>query len=238
MGQFRTLKPWTMGEIRLLRQLWGTLPAIEIAVRMGRTVLSVSRRAHELGLCRRHKRLSDYGRRIRSLHARGHTDNEIARRLGISTGSLHHWMRQHGLEANGKRPEIFREVKRREYRRVWREVSLTDARCLVHAAAAAARGWPQARSPQQADVLDVLEGGPKSGREIAAALGQPWRDEGSAAVSAHLRYLAKKGLIADSQSPADGRMTIYRLADGVRRHVAARERGEGPLPKLRKRDAG
>src|SRR5262245_52324942 len=84
-------------------------------------------------------------------------------------------MRRHGLVANGKDPEGFRWVKREECRRVWgagRGGSLTDARALVHRAEGARRRWPQATTPRQTDILDLLEAGPLSTRRIARAVGR------------------------------------------------------------------
>lgn len=237
------LRPWTALERERLR-LWyrEKVPLAEVARRLGRTRTQVY--GAVVRFCRdraRHRRLDDYARRIRTLHSRGHTSNEIARRLGLSTGSLHYWMRRHGLAANGKDPGVFRAVKRREYARVWRGESLTDARVAVHAAEAARRGWPQARTPRQADVLDLLEAGPLPTKEIAARLGVDGGCHGRygyPSAKQHLGNVAALGLITRERCPADGRVTLWRLADGVRRHVAARDRGDGPVPAEKPRGEG
>lgn len=236
----RAQKPWTAKERDWLRVVWGTMPATSIAARLGRSELAVRDAATRFGAQRRrNRRLDDCGRRIRNLHARGHTAKAIAARLGLSHAGLWAWLRRHGLRPNGLDPAVIRRVKQAEYRRVWKDRHLTQARTEVWAAHTAARGWPQARTPRQADVLDVLESGPKVGREIAQALGLCWcRGLGNPTLSELLRYLRAQGPIVSDRSREDRRQVIYRLADGVRRHVPERERSEGPVPAAKPRGEG
>lgn len=227
----RILRPWTAKERDWLRSVWGQVSPDACADRLGRTVMAVRDAASRFGAVpaeRRKRKIGDHAEQIRRLHRRGLSGKAIAERLRLPPASLWHWMRKHGLVPHGKDPAVFRQIKRREYARVWSESSLTQARLDVHAAEAARRGWPQARSPRHADVLDALESGPKIGREVTEALGLAWDpSNGNANVTVMLRYMRARGLVASERSHTDGRQVVYRLADGIRRHVPTKERGEG-----------
>ncbi|HET6201290.1 MAG TPA: hypothetical protein VFI25_00660 [Planctomycetota bacterium] len=62
-GQGATRMPrWDRGEEDLLRRLYATLPNLEIARRLGRSVKSVVSKAHDLGLQKSTSRLAEMGR--------------------------------------------------------------------------------------------------------------------------------------------------------------------------------
>lgn len=210
---------WTVAERDWLASAWRRLPAAWVASQLGRSEFAVTSMAKRLGLCRRRKRLREYGDQIRRLHDLGQTSNAIARALELGAASVRSWLYRHGLVPRGKDPAVRSRLKRAEYLR--RSIGLAEARLASWAAQAAGRGWPQVRTPRQADVLDVLESGPKSAAAVAEALGLPRPSRGSQRMVTFLRYLETRGLVVDATDPAICRPRLYRLADGVCRRLPA-----------------
>lgn len=160
-------------------------------------------------------------RAVRCLHARGLSDGEAARQLGYQSGeSFRYWRRKLGLPANPFQ-ERLRAEGQRSARRTARSLgvnSLIEVRRQVQAIACARRGWPQARTPGEADVLDALRAGPANCRALVAARGLRWGPGNYRNARGVLHRLIDRGLVvARRQTWPRGAWVEYALAPGVRR---------------------
>jgi chromosome segregation and condensation protein ScpB len=222
---------WTMKDLReavRLRRAGWTYP------RIGR-LLGRTRRAVRDAVARHAPELvtpvpapADFAPRLRSLHARGYSDGDLARALGLDRHTARRWRANLGLGPNLRHPRQLAKC-RRGYRTVthrYGKPSLRAVRDEVRRLRAAGAGWPEAVSPQEVEVLDLLaDRGPLTGRQVDRLRGL--RPDSSRRV---LQPLVRRGLVArvDRMSPRP-LPSLYRLADGVgrhRTHVCHRVRGE------------
>jgi hypothetical protein len=215
--------------VRLRRAGW-TYP--RIGRLLGRTAASVRKAVPRAAPDLRTPRpaLAALEARLRDLHARGHPDREVARRLGLHHATATSWRKRLGLADNRHSPRR-RAWYGRHARAVAHKFGKPHLRAVqeeVYRLRAAGAGWPDAISPQEVEVLDLLaDRGPLSGAEVEAARG----------VRRHTTWRLMSGLIGrglvvrqDRGREGGGRApSLYRLADGVGRHqthVCHRVRGE------------
>ena len=227
-------KAWTKKEVNILLEMKrdGATHA-EVLAALGRTAVSrVCDWWKRYGTPKRQRRLTPrLEARVRRLHAEGHPMLAVARRVGVCERTMRKWFARLGLVPNGKDSPQYREARRRELRcRAHRQgQTMTEQRLEMGRVRAAHMGWPGAETPRQAEVLSLLESGPKTAAEVGAALGLRrsrsvsggkvyWLDH---AATYHLKRLAALGLVGARRGDADGRKFTYRLADGVRRHEPA-----------------
>jgi DNA-binding CsgD family transcriptional regulator len=157
--------------------------------------------------------------RVAALHAAGHGAGCIARRLRVPRSTVRTWLGRAGLACNGWCPcaraaeaaRLRRTLAAQGFKHLaaWRD----QARRL----ACARRGWIEAETPREADVLDVLRDGPRRPAGVAAVLGLSRRQ-----ARYHLRRLRARGAVV---RPAYG---VYALAPGVgrgRRRSSDKETG-------------
>lgn len=220
----REYRRWSSEEIALLiRMAKGGWSIRAMAARLHRSEQSVQNAASVHGATRQTRQKGRHDGWLRNWHGRGWSDGEIARKLGISTECVRGWRRRLGLPANGLGSSRFRHrCKERAQREGWG----VQMRREVWAVRAAQAGWPQAKSAYEVRVLDLLVDGPKTRRQLAAAIGLSAR---GTYLCAQLKTLAHRGLVvivgraATRTNPA----AIWALAPGVQRHVGTRERGDG-----------
>jgi hypothetical protein len=173
--------------------------------------------------------------RLLRLHARGYSDPEAARQLGVHPVTVMGWRRVLGLACNRDSPRQraraarhCRAVTARAGKRTFREVQAE-----VWAARAAAAGWPDACTPAEVAALDLLcDRGPLPLADLARLRGR--RDENS--TCRVLVRLRRRGLVVrrDRGRPGHGgggrAPSLYELAPGVGRHRPTRGPEDGPLP--------
>jgi DNA-binding CsgD family transcriptional regulator len=235
----RTQREWTAKEREVVRRHYRhyrTLGLAALADYLGRSVPSVCGAAFRFGLLERRprKRAEDHAGDILAFHASGMTPREIGDRIGMSRNAVRVFLRRRGLRSNGTDPDVRRQLKREEYRRVWKYgaqgCSLAEARAWGMKARAAGRGWPDALSARQCDYLDALEAGPLDSAALAARVGM-----GQRTTRMQMLRMMAHGLVERRPHPTDGRGAVWALAPDVRRHRATRERSEGEVPKCPKR---
>lgn len=222
-------RPWTAKERDLVRRHYGPaapepLPTRELAARLGRTPKHVYNAGPRFGcLPCRAAPLRD---RPAPLYALGLSDGDIADRLGCTRPAVTSWRKRHGLPSHARTPAHQRDVAARTCR-LYGVACLAEMQTEQRAVAAALRGWPQARTPREADLLDALERGPADAGVLAAALGVT-----RSRARQLLQPLVASGLVSrrhERPFRTGGRLPVYALAPGVARHASTREKGEpGP----------
>jgi hypothetical protein len=156
--------------------------------------------------------------RVAALHAAGHGAGCIARRLRMLRKTVEEWLGRAGLASHGWCP-CSRAAAAARARRVLAAqgfASMAAWKAQAHRLACARRGWIEAETPRQADVLDLLRDGPRRLGGLAAALGV-----GVCRAGYLLAALRGRGAVV---RVAQG---VYALAPGVRRG----RRGLGPQDK-------
>jgi hypothetical protein len=167
-------RPWTTGEQAKLREMCGRVGSRFIAATLGRSVGAVTQRAKRLGLSVHTPQLpADFRERLRELHRKGYSDPDVAKMLGVNIGTVCKHRNTMGLAANrfGRR---HREKLARNWMAQRREAgvkSLAELRDASRSLRIFNAGWPAGLKLVHARVLDVLESGPKTKRELCKALG-------------------------------------------------------------------
>lgn len=158
--------------------------------------------------------------RLRELHAKGLTDRQIARKLGITLAAA--WARRQRL---GLPRNVNREVNRQHCREATRRRVKRDGHSMgqLHAGhlrcEAAIRGWFGADSPSQCDILDLLQNrGPMTAAEIRDALGYSTSPSvggaGNVGLYRLLRKLKTAGLVV--KAGVRGGLGVYALDQSKR----------------------
>jgi hypothetical protein len=214
---------WTWKELACVREHYGRMPCAALAERLGRTEHAVMECARHLGVAGRHRRTAAYEADIRAGHAAGHSDGEIAARLGLCREAVGYHRRRLGLPSNAYHVRQRRKVAAGVRRQCAREgmASLVEVRWAAHRAACLRRGWPLAKSPRQCDLLDLLAAGPRTKRQLQAGLGlasgkgRPWVGEMLCRLRA-LGLVVSRGRV-HSPGGRGRNQCVYALAPGVAR---------------------
>jgi hypothetical protein len=182
--------------------------------------------------------------KLRGLHGKGYTDTDAARQLGVCRNTAALWRRKLGLGDN-RGSDRQRAKWRAHFRRVAHRAGKPHTRAIqaeVLRARCARAGWPDAESPEEMEVLELLcDRGPLTLYQVAEARGCHWQS-----AARLLARLCRRGLAAKRDRARrgvaggrGGRMpSLYALAEGVGRHVSTRERSEGRVPRAGKRVTG
>jgi hypothetical protein len=224
-------RTWTTGEEKIIRELYGKITAGRLAVKMGRTRRSVEQRAQKLGLT--FDRSAELGRSfyrfLRKHHAEGWSDTEIAREWGACVCTVHKYRRKLKLPSNRHHPrQVARTTKAN--RAIWKSCGGKSPgvfRWQNRRLAMARSGWPIGLSALEVRVLDQLESGPKTSRQIRAGMGRRI-DSVTAGIQTRkgvsiLKSLIKRGLVVcrgKRMGQIPGQLfnqPVYALADGVQR---------------------
>jgi len=224
---------WTEEEFTILRTLYHRVPASEIARRLGRTKRSIHGAAWERGLTR-HRKPIDYSvlrPLIRRLNKQGFTDTEIAGQSGHDRHVVSAERKALGLPCqvwSGRRIEKVR-AKTRAQCAAAGVANLGQYRALVLRVRAIRAGWPSDLRWRSVQILELLgERGPMTRRELAEAIGMPWRGSHTSMKSkdpggTYLAALIRRGLVVRLGRVAKGKgrgssVNLYSLAlDAERR---------------------
>lgn len=195
---------WTSREVAYVKRWYRRRPTAEIAAEIGVSVRAVYVRANALGITESRQGIASRVRsRIRDLHARGYCDTEIAADVGCSREYVGELRREMGLASNAMNDRHRRRVaaKTQEQCRRAGVPNLAALRAKVHRQRAEAAGWPADLRPRHVEILDLLyEWGPQTRRQIAEALGMPWKGSRKSLVSndpegSYLAHLIARGLV-------------------------------------------
>jgi len=181
-GGRRVLSP---DERRLLRIHYQADGAAWCAERLELPAQKVRQAAHRLGIAKRIAPL-DRGHLaafIRRRHPLGWSDQEIAQayqahRPYTERHTIGEIRRGLGLPSNALSEHRRRRVKEMVRRQLRREgvASLAELRAKRFREHARERGWPDDFPPRAVQITDALyERGPMTRRQIAAAIGMPWK---------------------------------------------------------------
>ena len=206
MGGFR----WTNADIAILRCYYGRWPAARIASAVGRTLRSVFRQANLLGLAKtiRHTTSADHAR-IAELAQQGLCNRCIGREIGLSRGAVRKWRARLGVPpvaSGGSVDSCLRckervRVNTREQLARCGAKSLGEVRVMAFRKYACDAGWPEDLRPRAVQILNLLyHEGPKTRKEIAAAIGMPWKGSRKSLHSndregSYLAHLIARGLV-------------------------------------------
>lgn len=199
---------WTPADDATLASLWAEgLTGPVIGERMGRDPVNVWRRAARLGL-RRLERVAltpEVLGRIEAVVRDGRCDRCAADAVGCERHTVSHLRRRRGWPPSPSQScPCVRDGARERMREQCEAVgvgSLAELRSLVHARRAAARGWPADLRQRHVQILDALyERGPMTRRQIADAVGMPWKGSRKSLMSndpegSYLAHLQARGLV-------------------------------------------
>lgn len=164
---------YTDQERQLIRDLYATHTAAEIAERLhgtGRAALAINRMAQKLGLRKEGRHSAEVLDLVRRLHQEGKTWRQIADASGLSFDQVKHIGKRLKLPTH---PD--RERGRRSVASQLKTLGLskvTELRTRAYRNYARECGWPEDLRPREVQILNVLaEHGPKTGLELAAAIG-------------------------------------------------------------------
>ena len=97
-----TYVPWLARDAQIVRRDYGRLDTPALAAALGRSAAAVRNCARRLGLAVRRGKVSEHARAVIRLNVYGHTDTDIARRLGLGRRSVSAWLRGRGRAANAR----------------------------------------------------------------------------------------------------------------------------------------
>lgn len=165
---------YTDEERDLIRELYDTHTAAQIAERIhGKpsAAASIFRMAQKLGLRKAPPRLADeLLDQVRNLHAEGKTWSAIAAETGLKYDQAKHIGQRLGLASNPDPTRGRRSVS--SQMQTLQISSPAELRTLAYRKYARECCWPEDLRPREVQILNVLaEHGPKTGLELAAAIG-------------------------------------------------------------------
>jgi hypothetical protein len=175
-------RPWTAEDLAALRRLYPTTPAPAIAAALGRSPSSIYQAAAARGLTKASpaRRGRAWLAELRRLNALGISDTGASRVLGSERHTVSLWRKRLGLPENAhsvRQRARAREATARQCASLG-VPSLAAVRSLAFKLRAINAGWPAGLDlrPRELQILDALEAcGPMTRRELAAAIGMPWK---------------------------------------------------------------
>ena len=207
-----TRRHFTSTECATIRTLHGSTNAREIAQRVGRSVSSVHQAIARLGLASSRTRHGvEFDAFVREHHALGWSDTQIAaeysprvdrkvdrhtvgdRRVQLGLASVLHSEHQRARTRANTRRQLDRAGL----------ASMAQLRLKAWADAARRLGWPDDLRPRELQILHALYTiGPMTRREIADAVGMPWKGtrhslHSNAPEGSYLATLISRGLAVD-----------------------------------------
>lgn len=183
---------WTDEEKQLLRDLYPTVPMTQLVARFKRSAAAIYVRAQVLGLggTRRPQHPNQFPQefldQVRALHAEGHTDSAIGRRMkqfqhkSDPHRSVTMIRKKLGLPVNR---HSVHEAGRRAIESQRKTLGIRhggDLRALSYRRYAGECGWPEDLPPRAVQILNVLaEHGPQTKLDLARLIGMPTNKIGS-----------------------------------------------------------
>lgn len=227
---------FTPADVAFLREHYGTMPARELARRLGRSVTVVYQKADKLGLCEERKRWDpSLGEQLRRLNAEGNSDTEVARILGFERHTVTRHRKRLGLPDQSYGPQSRASLRAGVRRQLDRLgiASMNQLRVESWRKLARERGWPDEVCGRKVchrhvQILEALwHRGPQTRQQIAEAIGMPWKGSSKSLVSndkggSYLAALMRAGLVVSLGRVARGQgrgksVQLYSLAMDVER---------------------
>lgn len=200
-GLRTSTRVWTDQQTADLRNLYGTMPARQLAARIGKPLSALYHRAGELGLCRDRPTPFSEGelRTIRQMNADGQPDSHIADALGRDRHETSKWRKKLGLPSRARgqvwKSNIAKGVRRQLDRLGLR--SLADLRGESYRAFARRYNLPDSLGPRAVQIILALaQHGPLTRNELKAATGFDPVKLDNATGTTYLSALKRLGLIA------------------------------------------
>jgi predicted transcriptional regulator len=195
------LRAFTVRELEYLVEYHGKKPLREIALDLERSKSGLQIAANRLGLTRKRRLTSEQLRRAKRLYRRGYSDLAIARRIKSCYSAIRRWRVRHKLPGNGW-TEHSKNMLLASFERggIGRSAALKQH----YAKMAAAIGEPEAKTPQEARVLALLNGSEMTSWELRKAVFGKRTSTG--ALARALRGLVNRGLVAKHR---EGQRTLY-----------------------------
>jgi transcriptional regulator len=175
-----TRRFWTDREDAYMRENYRKQPAAKTAKRLNRSLRSIYQRANTLGLNeqRDQKALAKRKARIKTLHAKGWSDSEIAADIETDRRNVTRLRNTMGIPANGRNARYRKKVVARTKQQLKKAgaKSLADIKRREVQKLANKLGWPDHLSLRSIQIVETLyRHGPMTRRQIAATVGLPWK---------------------------------------------------------------
>jgi hypothetical protein len=251
---------WPAADLERVRTAGLSVTAAELARQLGRSETSVHQARHKMGLSRK---VSPHGAEfeafVREKHAMGWSDREVAEAwtkrwpdcrpcerhsVGVARARL-------GLPDNALSEHRRRLVaqKTAEQLKGAGLPSIGHLRVEAFRRRAIEAGWPEDLGPRHVQILNALwDNGPMTRRELAAAIGMPWKDSRASLRSndpegTYLAHLIRRGMVVCMKrvvqrkvpGPRSGmgtNVSLYCLSPTIERrsvtHEQSHQDGAGP----------
>lgn len=232
---------WTPEDDAVLRELYpGSHPLADLAARLGRSVPALFNRAQKLGLhgTRKFKHPCEWPaeviERVRTLHAEGLSDPQIAARMADVFGkdgprSVCHIRHRLGLPVH---PGPLLEAKRRGVQTQQARLGITcggELRVFGYRQFAARQGWPDDLPPRCVQILNLLcEHGPMTARDLAGRMGM----DTSGRTCAQLLKCSAHSQLCRGHGTYTGVLLARGLIATQRRYTSGRGKGKNTLPNV------
>ena len=235
-------RPWTEEESVVLRKDYGNRPTKELAVLFNRTARAVHMHANTLNLVRRREPWPpEFEQLIREAQVQGWTDSIVQQKWNAKHDRKvsREWVSEYrrrklGLPDQRDSADHRRRVaaKTREQCKAAGVKSLAEIQKLTFRRYAEKHGWPTDMPPRCVQMLNVLhDQGPMTRRQIADAIGMPWKGSrkslvGNVPGGSYLAYLMRKGFVVciprSCTGKGSGRSTnVYALSLAVERNAGS-----------------
>ncbi len=207
-------RKWTPAEDCRLRQQYRTTATAVLAIAMQRTEKSVYQRAFFLGLAvQRHQVTAEEIVVIRRMVKAGSCNRHIGRATGHTRSCIRRWRRKLGLPdlTSGGSVDTCQICKAAVRAKTAEQLkkaglpSLAYLRIQTHRKFARESGWPEDLRFRAVQILNALwEHGPMTRRQIAAAVGMPWKGTRKSLHSndpegSYLAHLTRRGMVVVMQ---------------------------------------
>ncbi len=239
----RRIVPWTDADRQFVADRAGKLTVPQICAKLGRSHVQIQRERARQGLTRHYTGFGeDFEQFIRAQHALGWSDAEIAAAWKCDRHSVSFRRKSLGLPHNAfsaHRRQRVAEKTRRQLAAAGLS-SLADVQKKVWRERALALGWPTDLRFRAVQILEALwNNGPMTRRELAAAVGMPWKGSRRSLTSndpegSYLAHLMKRGLVVSlgrCVRPAEGgkckNVYLYSLPLWTQKHQPQPERKAG-----------
>ena len=234
-----TRRPWSIEEALFVKRNYATMNAQEIAEQLGRCTSSVYQTASKLGLPRKAAPLlpANTRERIRKLHARKMTDQEIANKLKIDRRYVSELRSGMGLKVHGDR---LLEIRRAAVKTQWKRLGIKNRaglRWLKYRKYAREHGLPEHIRFRAVQVAYAFaRHGPMTRRQLCSVLGWKWQsvrkcglnanDKEGTGKSTYLAELMNEAIVvcmkrALQTGRRGGNLNVYDLTPAWRERITA-----------------
>jgi hypothetical protein len=208
LGKDRT---WSEADKQFAVEQRGKLKACEIGAQLGRTVRSIYQLWNKLNVCERRRDGRPLQLFILEKHPLGWSDAEIAAAWTAANPTepaCREWVMEVRRDKLKLPSNALSEHRRRKVAAKTREQvaaagvnNLAEVRRLAYDKFASRHGWPADLRPRAVQIMDLLyQKGPHTRRQIADAIGMPWKGTRKSLHSndpegSYLAHLMARGLV-------------------------------------------